>query len=81
MGWGIEEYHRGLKQCRGVERAQVRRAVARMGHLQCALPAFLGLEAYRLRSEVSWYQAKQRIVREAIRAYLRCPLYIIQPTA
>ena len=39
------------------------------------------LEAYRLRSELSWYEAKGRIVREAIRAHLRCPLYIIQPTA
>jgi len=39
------------------------------------------LEAYRLRSGLSWYEAKQRIVREAIRAYLRHPLYIIQPTA
>jgi len=81
MGWGIEEYHRGLKQFCGVERAQVRKAVAWMGHLQSALRAFLRLEAYRLRSGLSWYEAKQRIVREAIRAYLRHPLYIIQPTA
>ena len=81
MGWGTEEYHRGLKQCCGVERAQVRRAVAWMGHLQCALRAFLGLEAYRLRSGLSWYEAKGRIVREAIRAHLRCPLCIIQPNA
>lgn len=81
MGWGIEEYHRGLKQFCGVERAQVRKAVAWMGHLQCTLRAFLRLEAYRLRSGLSWYEAKQRIVREAIRAYLRHPLYIIQPTA
>lgn len=33
LGWGIEEYHRGLKQCCGVGRAQVRRAAAWMGHL------------------------------------------------
>ena len=81
LGWGIEEYHRGLKQCCGVERAQVRKALAWLGHLQCALRAFLRLEVYRLRGGVSWYEAKQRIIREAVRAYLRNPLYVVQPTA
>jgi IS4 transposase len=32
-GWGIEAYHRGLKRCCGVEKAQVRRAVALLNHL------------------------------------------------
>ena len=27
VGWGIEEYHRGVKQCCGIERAQVRKAI------------------------------------------------------
>jgi len=27
-GWGVEIYHRGLKQCCGVEKAQVRKAVS-----------------------------------------------------
>ena len=49
-GWGIEVYHRGLKQCCGVERAQVRKAVSILGHLLLALRAFLRLEAYRLRT-------------------------------
>jgi hypothetical protein len=34
-GWGIEVYHRGLKQCCGVERAEVRKAVSILGHLLC----------------------------------------------
>jgi hypothetical protein len=29
FGWTIEQYHRGLKQCCGVERAQVRSSRAR----------------------------------------------------
>jgi putative transposase len=32
-GWVIGVYHRGLKQCCGVERAQVRKAVSILGHL------------------------------------------------
>ncbi len=52
-GWGIEIYHRGLKQCTGVERAQVRKAVSILRHVLLALRAFLRLEVYRLRTGVS----------------------------
>lgn len=47
LGYIDEEYHCGLKQSCGVERAQVRRAVVWMGHLQCTLRAFLRLEVCR----------------------------------
>jgi hypothetical protein len=53
-GWGIEVYHRGLKQCCGVERAQGRQAVSILGHLLLALQAFLRLEAYRWRTWGEW---------------------------
>jgi putative transposase len=39
------------------------------------------LEANRLRNGVSWYEAKLSIVREAVREYLRQPLYLLTPTA
>jgi transposase len=50
--WGIEVYHRALKQCCGVERAQVRCRRAVWGHLLLALRAFVRLEVYRLRCGV-----------------------------
>jgi len=81
QGWGIEVYHRALKQCCRVERAQVRKAVAILGHLLLALRAFLRLEVYRLRTGVSWYEAKAAIVRDAIRHYLAHPIHTLQPTA
>lgn len=80
-GWRIEEYHRGIKQCCGVERAQVRQGVAMQGHLVLALRAFLRLEVYRLRAGVSGYEAKRAIVREAVRSYLANPVYELVPTA
>jgi putative transposase len=80
-GWGIEVYHRGLKQCGGVERAHVRKAVSILGHLLLALRAFLRLEAYRLRTGVSGDEAQAAILREAIRRYLAHPRYVLQPTA
>jgi putative transposase len=80
-GWGIEVYHRGLKQCCGVERAHVRKAISILGHLLLALRAFLRLEAYRLRTGVSGDEAQATVLREAIRRYLAHPHYVLQPTA
>jgi hypothetical protein len=80
-GWGIEVYHRVLKQCCGVERAQVRGERAQRNHLGLSLRAFLRLEANRLESGVSWYEAKLSIVREAVRRYLAEPLYLLPSTA
>jgi putative transposase len=73
--WAIEDYHRGLKQCCGVERAQVRAARAQRNHIGLAIRAFLRLEHHFFTTGVSWYEAKARIIRDAVRAYLAKPLY------
>ncbi|MCY4654105.1 MAG: IS701 family transposase, partial [Dehalococcoidia bacterium] len=39
------------------------------------------LEVHRLRTGVSWYEAKTDIIRESIRQYLQQPLYLLYPTA
>lgn len=70
-----------MKQCCGVERAQVRGERAQRNHLGLALRAFLRLEANRLENGVSWYAAKVSIVREAVRKYLAEPLYLLASTA
>jgi hypothetical protein len=79
--WHIEEYHRTLKQFCGIEQAQHRSAIAQRNHIGFALRAFLRLECHRLQSGVSCFEAKNRIVREAIRSYLAQPLYSLLPTA
>lgn len=79
--WGVEVYHQALKQCCGVERAQARGERAQRNHLGLALRAFLRLEANRLESGASWYEAKVSIVREAVRNYLAEPLYLLPSTA
>jgi putative transposase len=73
--WKIEEYHRGIKQFCGVERAQHRVAQAQRNHIGLALRAFVRLEVHRLRTGTSWFEAKTAIIREAVRAYLAHPLY------
>jgi putative transposase len=73
--WAIENYHRGLKQCCGVERCQARAGRAQRNHIGMAIRAFLRLERHFYVTGISWYEAKARIVRGAVRAYLANPLY------
>jgi putative transposase len=79
--WSIEEYHRGLKQCCGVEKAQVRAARAQRNHIGLAIRAFLRLEMHWFNTGVSWYESKLSIVREAVRSYLAAPWLSLSPTA
>jgi putative transposase len=73
--WAVEDYHRGLKQCCGVERCQARAAVAQRNHIGLAIRAFLRLAHHFFTTGVSWYEAKARIIRGAVRAYLANPIY------
>ena len=81
QAWGIESYHRGLKQCCGVEWRQAREAQSQRSHIGMAIQAFVRLEVHRLRSGVSWHETVADIVRSAIRHYLSQPLYSLNPTA
>ncbi len=78
--WGIEEYHRGLKQHCGLERAQVRAGRAQRNHIGCTIRAFLRLEQHRLATGISWWEAKASIIRDAIRAYVAAPRYTLAST-
>jgi putative transposase len=80
FAWGIEVYHRTLKQVCHVERAQVRAARAQRNHIGLAIRAFLRLEQHRLVTGVSGWAAKQAIVRDAVRSYLAHPRYTLRST-
>jgi hypothetical protein len=77
IAWKIETYHRGLKQYTGLEKCQHRQARAQRNHIGLAIRAFLRLEAHRLRTGVSWFEAKMSVIRDAIRAYLAHPKYTL----
>jgi hypothetical protein len=79
--WQIEVYHQGLKQNTGVERGQFRLTISQTNHIALAIRAFVRLEVYRLKTGTSWFDAKQAIIRDAIRYYLANPLYILSSTA
>jgi len=75
FSWTIEEYHRGLKQFCGIERCQCRSAKAQRNHISLAVRTFIRFEIFSLRSGYSWFEAKTRIIRNAVRAYLSAPVY------
>jgi len=43
LGWRIEQYHRGIKQCCGVEKAFVRNARAVINHIGMAIRSVFAL--------------------------------------
>lgn len=79
--WVIEHYHRGIKQFCGIERCQVRSARAQRNHIALAIRAFRRLECYSYATGHSGFEAKMRIIQEAVRAYLENPKYILDSTA
>jgi hypothetical protein len=81
FSWKIEEYHRGLKQFCGAERSHVRAAKAQRNHIGLAVRAFLRFEIFSLKTGYSWFEAKFRIIRDAIRNYMANPTYVLNPTA
>ena len=73
--WAIENYHRGLKQSRGVERRQVRAGRAQRNHIGLAIRAFLRLEHHFHTTGFNWSESKARIIRGEVRAYIAKPMY------
>ena len=71
--WSIESYHRNLKQHCGAERSQVRSALGQGNHLLLSVRAYLRLEVNRLRTGVSHFEAKCRVVREAMQTFTGDP--------
>jgi len=74
-GWNIEEYHRGIKQCCGIERCQGRKEKVQRGHIFLALLAFLRLESHRLKTGTSWYESKRAIQRSATTLFVAQPSF------
>ena len=79
--WAIDTYHRNLKQFTGVERAQFRLEVSPRNHIGLAIRAFVRLEHTRIHRAMPIFEAKNAIIRQAIRLYLRNPAIVLPSTA
>ncbi len=75
--WGIECYHRALKQVCGAERFFVRWKAAIRNHLFCSLRAFVQLELQRWRGEIkSWHALKRHLADEAVTNFIRRRMHL-----
>lgn len=73
--WKIEEYHQGLKQQCGIAKCQARKARAQRNHIWCSIHAFIILEIHRIKTGITWQEAKLSIARDAIQQYLLTPRF------
>ena len=74
--WGIECYHRAIKQLCGISRFMVRTTEAIMTHFFCAIRAFAQLELMRTEELIeNWYQVQRtlslKVAREFILEHLK----------
>lgn len=73
--WKIEEYHQGLKQQCGISKCQARKARTQRNHIWCSIHAFIALEIHRIKTGITWQEAKLSIARDAIQQYLLAPRF------
>lgn len=69
--WGIETFHRAIKQVCGICRFMVRNTQAIKTHVFCSLQAFVCLEKMRSTNSISnWYQVQRNLFTFVIREYI-----------
>ena len=72
--WGIEYYHRAIKQVCGLERFMVRTTEAIQTHIFCVLRAFTQLELMRIGEVIeNWYGVQRNLYLQVTRDFiLKC---------
>jgi hypothetical protein len=69
--WGIECFHRAIKQVCGMCRFMVRDSHAIKTHIFCSLQAFVRLETMRAEKTIAnWYEVQKNLFTSVIREYI-----------
>ncbi len=69
--WGIEVYHRALKQLCNLNKFFVRKSPAIITHIFCALRAFCQLELMRVKEIIdNWYEVQRNLYIEVARQFI-----------
>lgn len=69
--WGIECYHRALKQLCGIEQFMVRKGEAILTHFFCAIRAFTQLELMRAEDLIeNWYEVQRNLYIQVAREFI-----------
>ena len=70
--WGIEQFHRAVKQVCNIEQFQVRDTQAIHTHIFSALRAFVQLEFKRVKGEIrNWYELQRTLFNPLIRDFIQ----------
>ncbi len=70
--WGMEQFHRAVKQVCNIEQFQVRDNQAIHTHIFSALPAFVQLEFKRVKGEIrNWYELQRTLFNPLIRGFIQ----------
>ncbi len=69
--WGIECYHRAIKQLCGIKRFMVRSSAAILTHFFCSIRAFVQLELMRAEALINnWYEIQRNLSLEVARNFI-----------
>jgi hypothetical protein len=69
--WGVERFHRAIKQVCNIEHFQVRNENPIKNHIFCALRAFVKLELMRFNELIThWYEVKRDLYLNIIRNFI-----------
>jgi hypothetical protein len=69
--WGIESFHRAIKQVCGICRFMVRDSHGIKTHIFCSLQAFIRLEFMRSENRISnWYELPRNLFTLVVREYI-----------
>jgi hypothetical protein len=69
--WGIECYHRAVKQLCGIERFMARTTEAIKNHIFCSIRAFTQLEFMRAEEIIeNWYEVQRNLYLQVARGFI-----------
>jgi hypothetical protein len=69
--WGVEEYHKSLKQNVGIAKSPTRTLSTQSNHLFCAIWAYVKLEKLKFLTNLNQFEIKAKIYIKALKAALQ----------
>ncbi len=64
--WRIEEFHRGIKQCRNIGNFFVRKRFPVFEYISLSMRAFFILERIRIDKKINWYEIRRELNRMTV---------------
>jgi len=66
--WGVEEYHKSLKQNVSIAKSPTQTVKTQSNHLYCAIQAYIKLETLKFKTRLNHFQLKSKIYIKALKA-------------